>query len=453
MENKSWISTSIKSSYRKKDGFISIVAIAILALLAIFGITIQLAVMDTVENVKSLNNYYSSRDINDGVVEFALNELASHEAGYNLELECKYGKYADANADNVNGCASFDAYGSGKDLKIKLSVKGRAETTDKVKTAKCAISAANNFNQDCYVSPFPGTGNAGSDCKLYDPVMLNEDGAINTMPQNVAGIGNTDNLDHPCNWNKLIFGSSLLDRVQIPFYYDNGSDIINPFHENTPQNLKATKFILRLRTPCIPCGKVNSDGTVPNGTRNCTGLPEPLLCANNDRYVLKSGDLDGGSENQIVVQWKLSGKCDSNNDESSEEACLVVADPKNTQQNSAIFEKLINDKTENSSSIVLKNNSEGRYTNIFPAEVVTFLGDNPKLSNFLEPVLSLFLSSTLIDNNNKTIPYLEYQVLTNEPIANPTTTIKIDVTIDDNSYTKIIHQEIKKDLIDFAVQN
>lgn len=451
----------------RKDGFIAIIAVAIFALLAIFGATIQLTVMDTYQNVKALNNYYSSRDVTDSVMEYINNQLNSHEAGYNLQLDCRYGKYAEATGggnawQNAEACDTFNNFGTNSDVaknvKIKVSVKGRAEESENVKTGKCGSGFFGSFNDDCYVMPFPGTGSAGSSCSGYKPIMSGDAGDA-VMTQEVSGFVGLDQLDHPCNWNKLIFGSSIVDRVSVPFYYDEGDgdeqQTVNPFKKDDPNGLAAAdNFILRLRTPCKPCGKKNANGVLidAQNTRDCSGLPEPLLCEPDDRFVLDTGA--NNSENDIVVQWKLSGKCDSDEDGAEDDSCAMVAVPGNPV--SALNEAWINEEKEENYSL-LENKTKGSYTNAYPPSDASFLGSEPgfpaKLSNFSQPILNLFLSSALISDAGKNIPYLEYQVLTDEPIGNSRTVIKVEVVVDDNAFVKTIYKDVKKELIDFAVQN
>lgn len=445
-----------------KEGFIAIIALGIFALLSIFGIMVQLTVVSTFASVKDTNNYYQAKDIADSLIEYMQNELKVHEAGYNSGLvECTYIRgVPDAATRNKPACnflkdpnpnANSPNMIGTHDVKISYEIKGRPTVAvnvqpvvdEKVSTLKCHPGGA-NFNQSCYVTPFKD-GDAGSRCNLYKPD-ANPTVDIGTT----GGIANIDNLDYSCNWNKLTFGSSLTDRVAIPLYYDTSGPsqapvLFSPFNSNVPANNRATQFLLRLRTPCKPCGLVNENGLPPDGTRDCLpGADETICTGANDRYVLDTGL--NNSENEIVVQWQLSGRCTIGG---REQECGIVSYPE-LRYISAIYEEMINQNLKNK-TVLANSTSKGQANYVHPPTqpLVSSI-----LQNFTKPVLTLFLSKSLISTEGFNVPYLEYQVLTNKPIGNSKTKMNvINVNVDGSNFSESLYQEQSKPLIDFAIQN
>lgn len=442
-----------------KEGFIAIIALGIFALLSIFGIMVQLTVVSTFASVKDTNNYYQAKDIADSLIEYMQNELKVHEAGYNSGLvECTYnGGVPDADTRNKRSCdflkdpnpnnANSPNMIGTHDVKISYEIKGRPtvannvqpQVDEKVSTTKCHAGGA-NFNQSCYVTPFKD-GDAGSRCNVYKP------DANPTVP----GLPNVDNLDYSCNWNKLTFGSSLTDRVAIPFYYDSSSPgqapvIYNPFHRDA--NIRATQFLLRLRTPCLPCAANLEPGEVaPPGFRRCDPGADETVCEDAQRYVLKTGL--NNSENDIVVQWQLGGMCTV---DGRQQECGAISFPEKEDYLSAIYESMINRTEEEKNKTVIVNSTSLAQSNyIHPSTKPTVFS---LLQKFTKPVLTLFLSKSLISDQGFNVPYLEYQVLTNKPIGNSKTKVNvINVNVDGSNFSESLYQEQSKPLIDFAIQN
>ena len=271
-----------------QQGFISIVAIGIFALLAVFGIIVQLTVVDTFQSVKNNNNYVSARDVSDSTLEYIQFKLKGFEPGYNSGLvTCNYenGAASDqAPSAFCNDGKFLDIIGTQK-VSIVMEVKGRPEQNEKIKTTKCKAGLT-NFSNDCYVVPFQGSGDAGTQCSLYKPFAANATDKVEAS-LTVGMAAQIDNLDYSCNWNKLTFGSGLTDRVAIPLFYDNGDgNIVNPYKSpgGTP-GIAADKFLFRMRPPCLPCGKPDpNSGVAPAGTRLCAANQDSTVCENKQPY-------------------------------------------------------------------------------------------------------------------------------------------------------------------------
>lgn len=444
----------IRYKFKSQQGFIAIIAVGVLALLMFFGIIVQQTVMDTYTSVKSVNNYYAASDIAGSAVEYLQFQLNENEAGYNTgEINCRFedGVLNSDDAASINGsvCSGLTSLVGSRDVEIIMEIKGRADddsggtTAEKLKTSECRTGAIGNINSNCYIVPFPGTGDSGDRCEMYDPVFDGDVGGSRFIDsQLAAGLTDLDQINYSCNWNKLSFGSSLTDRVAIPLYYDLGDGtIVNPFVDGD-----ATQFVLRLRTPCKSCGVPNSSGDVPAWTRECEAGSDPTVCTDDERYVLNEED-----GNEIVVQWHLSGECGG-------EECGLVARALDAEDedNSALFESFINEPEE-LHNILLKNDAMGIITNLHPETTAQIWGEpvmsNRILETFEKPILTLFLNNALISDLGKNVPYLEYQILTNSPVGNPKSRIEVTVNVDGNVFKKTLSKEEQKPLIDFAVQN
>lgn len=442
-----------------EQGFIAIVALAMFLLLSIFGIIVQTVTTNTVNNVRDTNAYYEASDLADSMMEYLQYELEEREAGYNTEVECAYeqggtstsngGNY-DPICDEVLGWVGLLDHGMAvKDVKISMEIKGRSKEWEKFESGCPGISG------DCYVVPLPGTGDAGERCNLYEPfestdalASIDHNGQLGGTGDGVEGISQ---IDYSCNWGKLSFGSSLTDRIAIPLYYDEGIsemvNVINPFHEEVTTGDRAENFILRVRTPCKPCEEWLSD------PEQCSGR-DPTICRDEysgptDRYVL-----DDLESNDVVVQWQISGECKKNpgcvdGGDCEMEACgLIQVVDENASENSAIFESVINTGIYKK---VLDKFKQGIDITNYAAETLPKIED--QLQKTEKPVLTLFLGEKLIDEDVNNVPYLEYQLLTDKPIGNAKTYIQVNINIQGNVFTKELHKQEQKDLIDFAVQN
>jgi len=276
---------------------------------------------------------------------------------------------------------------------------------------------------------------------MYEPVF--GEGEAN-LPANIANRKqDLDQLDHPCNWNKLSLGTSSNDRVSIPLYYSNREEQINPY---TIEDGEAEKFLLRMRTPCLPCvyGDEESEAGV---TRHCRVGDDPAICNNNERYVL---DGDNHQENNdVLVQWQINGLCADTGEECGIKAGEIRG---NT---TAVTEVNINRGIENHEGvnyIVLDYNSQGIDVNTGGR---TIIGMN--LPTFTEAKLNLFLMGALISEEGRNVPYLEYQFLSDKPVASPKTKLETTAYIGEgnliNTFTNTEFIEVDKPLIDFAIQN
>lgn len=403
---------------RNQKGFISIIGLMIFALLTIVGLIVQRTTIDTINNIKATNNYYAARDIADSAMEALQFELKDHEAGYNKTINCTYenGDIKGTNPDPA--CTDTDSVFSHlKDLtakhenvEISMEVKGRSTDAEKI-TGDCMGIGLFLFppTNGCYTVPAPATGNAGKNCNLY-----------NTSYE-------TAELNNPCNWNKLQFGSTTTDRVVIPLYYEEGGVPVNPFKFTNPNDAWDEEFVLRLRTPCL------------------TNIVDFGGCDDADRMILDD------SVDDIVVQWQITGQCD---DGSGVKECgmipYIAYDANGTRKPnfSGITENIINN---------IGTNNRVLYSSE-PLSIDTGTNDYAavdiykKLSQMELPKLSIALNDKLISSSGF-VPYLEYQLLSVNPVADARAKLEANVKVNGNSFKKTIYEEKQTVLIDFAIQN
>ncbi|MFH1284867.1 MAG: hypothetical protein ABIH78_04780 [Candidatus Peregrinibacteria bacterium] len=479
----------LRAKLKREDGFIAIVALAMFMLMSLFGIILQQRMVDTVGSLKRWGNLDDAEGLAFSGGEYLLYTLKDFDAGYNTgEIVCNYGSFAEGSGgSNPTFCQDIDAMVSnekyqGKNIQVKIEIKGRPATSEKFGDCSAA-----GFDGDCYVVPSPGTGTAGDRCDFYNPIFANEDSdsantliGNNSQPLENGGIEGQDGLaqiDYACNWNKLTFGSSITDRAAIPFYYQVDEDtIVSPFNSSAAERdggavPQAQKFALRVRTPCLPCVYDTAD-KVGGINRVCERGDDPTICYDydqspNERYELKVGGID---DDDVVVQWQLTGMCDEGG---TDEECGLIqyvkyitsSLPERIDSNfSGITEGRINNYVPNLAHPGNDANHQLLYPTLLGIDTSTYeqlrifknlpgqFGDL-KLPSIKQPFLTLFLSNKLISQTDKNVPYLEYQVLTDQPIGNQSTELHVTVNVDGNVFEKTIYQDQSKPLIDFAVQN
>lgn len=447
----------MKSLTKNNDGFISIIAIGVFALLMIFGISLQMTVIDTLQNLKNGVNYDSARDTADSTIEYLQWKMKNYSAGLNDTAKCTFvaGKIDTTGSTgslvNQAVCGELSTIIGTKNAGVTITVKGRSAIADKLTSAKCGAG-------DCYVTPTPGTGDAGKNCAMYKPnVSIQNTSYVESSLSNSSTT--LDQANYSCNWNKLIFGSGQTDRVAVPLYYDSSllSDqpnqlekIVNPYFG---AGATAKKFMVRLRTPCKPCATGTS---ATADQRTCDDkVKDETVCEDKDRYVLDTGTNNDGDD--IVVQWLINGQCDAGGGKLESCGMTPIADKKNPDGFSSLYESKIyannavGDYNFSSPLVykVIENSTLAFDTNAYPNQIITF----NKLSQMTKPVFTLFLNKPLLTPDKSNIPYLEYQVLTDYPVGNSKSSLDVIVNVEGNNFRKTLTQEVQKALIDFAIHN
>ncbi len=453
------------SKIARQNGFIAIVALGIVSLMTVFLVILVATTNTSYKNLKTTKDYYIAQDVANSILESLELMVAEKDFGYNFEQTCGPADFGITEGATANTtCSTGTTDGKDictklgpslksqgiKDITVKLKISGRPQTSTELSEQKSLcpneVQTKNFFTgtstisstNPTYIVPFPGRGAAGNNCNLYlEEFTKNANGnfvgsKINNKWQ--IGTEGISQLDYSCNWGKLSLGSSSTDRVAIPLYYTaSDGTIVNPFNSQT-QNNKATKFIVRLRTPCI------KTDLKPGEEEKC------------ERYKLNESD-----GNDIIVQWQLTGTCPVGAN-GKEEECGLVQAPDSAEY--LLNESMINGNNKNTAFknyMVLGNIISGSTVPIVtPGEDLNnlqILAIDQMLVKIKRPVFSLFLNKKLLSTAKTKIPYLEYQVITDQPIGDAETKMEVQITVNGTQLNKTIYKKNKKDLIDFAIQN
>lgn len=284
------------------------------------------------------------------------------------------------------------------------------------------VNEALSYSDGSYGIPAPGTGTAGKDCDKLNPYVKNYfafDAATGKYSINSSG---TDPKEHPCNWSKIKVGES----VSIPLFVSKNvggtETILNP--ANSLFNLNSLK--IRVRTPC-KTGKEYCDNTDRYSLYYDTSSVDKYNATN---YTLMSWQIIGTNQNgskTYVFSPLIGPKLLACND------APYSSFPGNTRcepDNSEIYSSQINfvkisdkivvstddagvDNANNNSTIADFLRNTGNYLIPGPIRATSTDAIN-------KPVLKLSVIHSLKDTATTTIPYLEYQILTNATTEAPT---------------------------------
>jgi len=293
------------------------------------------------------------------------------------------------------------------------------------------VSKATQFSDGTYGIPSPGSGNAGDGCDSLNPDISDQFWYDNTLKKVVYSqpsanyVGPFSAQDNPCNWSKIKVGET----VSIPLYVTKPDGTIA-----NPTDLGLSSLKIRVRTAC------------PNNEVFCQGADRYTLAydsSTKDTYnltndTIMSWEIDGtnitGDKNYLFSPYASHGKSFCNDGFSAFFYARCESD------NSEIYESQING-LEGSGNVVVDSTSD----------IGIDLANNGNLdyvSNFLtndsggtyniggsfrptandainKPVLKLSVIHSLqaMAASTTTIPYLEYQIITNSTIE-PTDTFQ-----------------------------
>ena len=407
---------SFLKKLRKNRGATVIIAITIAALLIAFAFGIGTVVQNTQQNIRSFKESARAQTIAESVMEKMIQLGEQHEAGFSMDsTDCNTwlaseGFFASFDQDNLPI--------------VNCEIKGRHDP-EKDMLSEGGI--------DVFTIPSKNSGDAGKDCNPLSP---------------------QEDIDHPCNWGKLNFGSSYTSRVAIPLYYDEG-DAGNVVIKN-PAEYGLSELEVWVRTPCKEMAE---------GQNECI-----------EEYTL---DLDGYYPGDIrgdgtIVNWQIFALCSNKNCSATPYKIMSDDDTRslNPPKNSEIFESKINDQDgpELTKADYGFIPYEGYLLSLvnpppdakLPPTIFQFLDiqetyeDSPFGTTY--PVLQLsIIVNELLDVDENRIPYLEYQVRaktnTDKGIANSFQVYNVTVEYKGQSYK--IDQSVaqEKHLVDFAIQN
>ena len=388
--------TTTKLYLRTKKGVSLLIGIVLIAIITAFAMGISNVVISAIRNTGNVNNANMAYYAAEGALEQGLLQSALQGAGYD--------------ATPVVTLCTIDQVCPTATVKIQGTVP-----------------AGSNIGYD-FVIPTPGTGTAGTNCNPLTAVTSYFD--YDYVSAISAPVHYTDisPLEHPCNWNKVKVGET----VSIPLYTTSTSGSTNPTTTvKNPTELELTSLKIKIRTPC------------KNGAE---------MCPFSERYKLNTliGDsyfkCEAGKYycGDVIVSWQIVAQDKTgavtytflpNNDSND-----LTKDRLKT--NSEIYEGHISDMLDgariaDSSYIcpvpycVLYEGRKGKLLDTGKiGSILDFLkngtlasGNLPILtgnSQINKPMLKLSVVHSINeDTENKTIPYLEYQITTNSNLTSP----------------------------------
>ena len=291
-----------------------------------------------------------------------------------------------------------------------------------------------------YTVPAAGSGDAGGDyCSTAEPVVDSTmlDAALGDLGIDTSVMD--DPLDWPCHWNKIKEGQA----VAIPLYTEEGGVVHNPgFSVDETGSVIADgglglgDFQLRYRNPCNPA--ISS------------GLGYEI-CSNTERYMLKW--FEPNFQKTTILLWNITGEGINNGTAVDKKSILLEPYKVGEIINENILVEDIN--TFN----VIKDSAYWITQNT----LVDFEGGvnllSAHLSTIHKPVFNLLGIHTLQDQNDFTIPYLEYQfkapidLATQSPISSTSKVVRVDVMVD-GGYSETLERNIAlpKPVSGFVIQ-
>ena len=326
-----------------------------------------------------------------------------------------------------------------------------------------------------YIVPPPGEGSAGENCERIDN--------YNDPDQSVD-----ENIVKPCNWNKLHFGET----VNIPLYgIDASGNPINPPDLPDGSGPGLNSLTVKIRTPCVD----NPYDSVTGYLKGRPDAEESEWCTSSDPVVVGVGpdarpDMEdttsgGGDPTDIIVNWQILGDCDYGPDNSNDGVCVGLAvfpppNPPLSGDESDINIVAINagKGSVNIPYSVLGNGTlpltrnmvnDLNTTNLpFPHEPIstilsyltlTTTNQNVLFSNTTsrtlnEPYLTLSVVSPLTAGNSQgQVPYLEYQLEVDQPIADSFWTVHSRGSYGNYQLSRKAKKQNSTSIIEFVFQN
>ena len=398
-----------------KRGFVSVVAIGIFAVIAVFLVLIQKITFSTKETLLSNRDEIKAELMSDAIFEYLQLQIQDHNFGYNSgEFKCAFNvPGAACNIGDENFSAMLEELAGDNEVEIKFKVEGRNE--DKLNTNFAEAPA-----DGLYSVPAPGTGSAGENCNNYTPNLIGDEIVRPNIDNSLVQMPNVsiDQLDYSCNWNKLVLGSDSTDRVMIPLYYEGANgEIVQPFFGANGLN---ETFILRLRTPC----------DCEDGEQGCSPI-DSTVCTEEARFELPN-------DNEIVAQWQIS----SNDCELGEE-CEVLSGTDETIISNVNLNSLINYLFLQNIRLTFVRSSVS-VDNVPFDRAFTFINNSHLL---------LYLTESIWSEDNQLIPQIEYQVLTSTPVTQNKIHFLSQISINGNYFENNNSIFLDAEDIDFALQN
>ncbi len=293
------------------------------------------------------------------------------------------------------------------------SGSGTAKPLDSTYTISGQVAL--KYSTGEYGIPTPGTGTAAQNCDKLNPDI--KDNFSYSGGKYTYTSGTYAPQEHPCNWNKIKVGES----VGIPLYVSQGSTVLNP------NDIGLTTLGIRVRPPC------------KNGQEFCD--PSQRY----DLYYDKSSKDKYNATNYTIMSWQITAS-NQKGDKSYSFSPFTIqgisgcydtpyssfTPVRCEPDNSEIYESQIN-FVKSTDGVVVNESDNGLDNTNSVDTVLNFLTDQgvfaiggslraTSVDSINKPILKLSIIHSLHDTATTTIPYLEYQILTNTSTTAPTDT-------------------------------
>lgn len=430
-----------------KKGVSLLVAIGISSLIIVFAIGVSKIIVSQLKSTGQTQSSNAAYYAAEAGLEIALMKMKDKEIGYNLK----------PNPDSFE-LSIEDGGATGRTAQIEYKVENTVRD----------LKSTNNYaavSSNLFLVPSPWLGDADkSPCNREVPPLPANASQL-TTPQLEAAA-----LEHPCNWNRISYGET----VTIPLYYlDDANLAVNPADSSGIKSL-----VLKMRTPC-------KDGKLDNNSFECVNgryeLDVDLL--NGDKKIIETDDT---AVNWQIIAEDFNGRAvvllpnDQREEVSIEQGSFI----RKKDKNSEIAESKINKATASSTNkyAVLLDKGlcnfgnrgdsslcSGKDTENFVGSLLNFLQEKkqssapvPRPSNAQDwdqikkekPVLKFTVIHPLTEKNTATnIPYLEYQLITDKPIASNLQIVEVSAEINGFKQSLQSKNPIESSILEFVVHN
>lgn len=429
----------VVSEIKSQKAVSMVIALALLSVITIIALTSTYVLTNAIRGNTELGSSIRAEAAADSGIEFGLSAVLGKGPGFTL-----------GSADNpITSCISPSGL-----LYSSLAPQPSnypCSNADARQIIQYWITSSAEQLDGSYIIPPPGEGNAGENCER---------------------INNYDEILEPCNWNKLYYGET----IAIPLYTTINGQTINPpdLPEGTGPGLGS--LTLKVRTPCDSgIDMVNGDLVAPgpSGEDWCLG----------GRPDLNDTTPGPGDATDIIVNWQILGDCDYSPDNTHDGPCVGLAVlPPLTSNFSDVNIDVINDGKFHTNT---KYSVIGDFNDMFPdsarnkvydlntaslhpnpTTIIDYLTDYgnqnlkfppPNLTNnriINEPTLTLSVVSPLAALNTLgQVPYVEYQLLTDQPIADSYWTIHSRGSYGNYQVSKKVKKLSSTSNVEFVIQN
>lgn len=420
-----------KAYYKTRSGVSLLIALLLVGVLVLFGLIVSNIVISSIRESANITRANQAFYGAEGALELGLLENQEKGAGYTDP--------APITVDFTSSCPPGSLCGNFfADLKAQYKIQGQVP---------------DNFNYDMgdpFGVPMPGTGNAGTDCNTINPFVSGSFYySAASVPHYVSDSSGLQGYtgpflakDHPCNWNKIHVGETVTIPLYVTTFVNGQKVVLNPADPDFDlQNLK-----IRIRTPC------------DNGDEMCTSTIDrfKLVHTSNDPNATYGGD-------DPIVFWQIIGT-----DPVSKESYTLnpfyqyYPDQGWKIAASVIYASKINNKLATDFTMVVENNV-GEDEKLCKGPIINFLkniSSNCQTNNWAartiyKPVLKLTVIHSLIEEaSNQTIPYLEYQILTDAdiPPANIAQSINAEAAMSTFKQVLEVKQPQETGLLEYVIQ-